>query len=172
MAERADHRAMGLFTNKPRRSEGGTDTLPPPDARRRLDVTAEELAAQFPTLKDAGVVPSAQPGRPANAKYGFVVNSQPKAALLPTVRDLAGGVFTTMEIRGRTVELLAAFDAYQAEHPHAPKGQLVHICCAAADGIVIHDVWESQEALEAWLDSAPGNPRPSSITIHNARITR
>jgi hypothetical protein len=139
---------MGVFkTKKP--TDSATEVirtpLPPPAPGSAIGPDRPETFAAATTLIPAGMAGSVR---------------------------LNGGVMAIMQIPGATEALLDAFEAYDAEHPERPAGQLVHLAAGTPNGITIYDIWQSVPLLEAWLTDTPGQLRPEIVTLHAVRISR
>jgi heme-degrading monooxygenase HmoA len=75
---------------------------------------------------------------------------------------------------GDPEQLLRAYDR-ELEHPVAREqpGRRAHVCAATADGMVIVDVWESEEDFRAMTDDPEfqrnlqesGTPKPDTLDV-------
>ena len=147
-----------------KRSEVGdlvVAALSPWDARNDAELVAVEVSDAL----DVSVLP------PPEAHEVFVGDDAAAKALTYDVPDLAmrGGVMTILTVEGPSEALLNAHDEYERETPERPAGQLLHICAATATGIVVYDVWESQDALAAFIEASPGAPSPVVMGLHTIR---
>ncbi len=135
----------------------------------QIEAAELPVRAEMPYQAEAPVLP------PPDAGEVFVDD----AAAVPEdltyeVADLAmrGGVMTILTVEGPSDALLLAHDDYERETPERPAGQLLHICATTATGIAVYDVWESHDALAAFVSASPGTPSPVVMGLHAIRSGR
>ncbi|WP_420468588.1 hypothetical protein [Panacagrimonas sp.] len=64
-------------------------------------------------------------------------------------------VFITVKVKGEHAHLLAAYDRI-ADYEEANIPELgCHVCARTGDGMLVSGVWESREAFERLMASAP-----------------
>lgn len=74
---------------------------------------------------------------------------------------------------------LSVYDRVNSEVREVPEGVLCHIACESDGGLVVVEVWESEEQQERWsaivdekikAAGGPGRPTPRKLKVHNMRF--
>ena len=87
-------------------------------------------------------------------------------------------VLMTMDIPGGTIEQYDRTNGILGIHgdDSAPEGLLSHVCGVTDDGILIVDVWDSEESLQRFFDEGLGaalaeagvpQVKPTVVAVHN-----
>jgi hypothetical protein len=88
---------------------------------------------------------------------------------IPLPHIPGGGIVAIATMEGDQAKLLEIYDDYYREHPRPPVGLVLHFCLPVKEGIMLIDVWRSQQFLDSWMQQGGGGANPKTAKIHAVR---